>query len=78
MKISVLGMGCPTCKRLFEDTKLAVAELKIKANVEYIVDIEKIMKMGITKSPVLLVDGKAVIVGYAPNKEKIKAIIQGE
>ncbi|PIP28064.1 MAG: thioredoxin family protein [Candidatus Moranbacteria bacterium CG23_combo_of_CG06-09_8_20_14_all_35_22] len=75
MKIQVLGSGCPTCKKLFELTKQAVAELKLKVEVEYITNIEKIIEMGVMSSPVLAIDGKAVLVGQVPDLEKLKEII---
>ena len=61
MKIQVLGSGCPTCKKLFEITKQAVAELKLKTEVEYITDIQKVVEMGVMSSPVLAVNGKPVL-----------------
>jgi len=76
MQIQVLGSGCPTCKKLFELTKQAVEELDLKIEVEYITDIQKIVEMGVMQSPVLAINGKPVMVGFVPNIEKIKAIIQ--
>jgi len=76
MKIQVLGSGCPTCKKLFELTKQAVEELGLKIEVEYITDIQRIVEMGMLSSPVLVIDGKPVLAGFLPNKEKIKEIIK--
>jgi len=76
MTIQVLGSGCPTCKNLFELTKQAVEELGLKTEVEYVTDIQKIVEMGVMQSPVLAINGKPVMVGFVPNSEKIKAIIQ--
>lgn len=77
MKIQVLGSGCTTCKNLFELTKKAVAELGIKAEVEYITDISKIIEMGVMQSPVLAVDGKPIMTGMG-NYEKIRdSIVNG-
>ncbi|NCN07935.1 thioredoxin family protein [Candidatus Falkowbacteria bacterium] len=76
MKIQVLGSGCPTCKKLFELTKQAVAELKLKIEVEYITDIQKIVEMGVMSSPVLAVNGKPVLAGSLPDIEKIKKLIK--
>ena len=76
MQIQVLGSGCPTCKKLFELTKQAVEELDLKIEVEYITDTQKIIELGVMSSPVLAIDGKAVIVGSVPNISKIKEIIQ--
>lgn len=74
MKIQVLGSGCSTCKNLFELTKKAVEELKIEAEVEYSTDVSKIIEMGIMQSPVLAVNGKAVMIGSG-NLEKIKSVL---
>jgi len=75
MKIQVLGSGCPTCKKLYELTKEAVAELDLKTEVEYITDVSKIIEMGVMSSPVLAVNGKAVLVGFLPSLEKIKSVL---
>jgi len=76
MKIQVLGSGCATCKKLFEITQKAVAELGIDTKVEYITDIQKIVAMGLMQSPVLVVNDKPVLVGFNSDIEKIKEIIR--
>jgi len=79
MKIQVLGSGCPTCKNLYELTKKAVEELGISEEVEYLTGqegIEKIIEMGVMQSPVLVVDGKPVMVGFLPDVEKIKNLLK--
>ncbi len=75
MKIQVLGSGCNKCKKLFELTKQAVAELNLQVEVEYITDVSKIVEMGVMSSPVLAIDGKPALVGFLPSLEKIKEII---
>lgn len=75
MKIQVLGSGCQKCKKLFELTKKAVEELNLGTEVEYVNDIQKIAAMGLLSSPVLAMDGKAVLVGSVPDKDKIRQII---
>jgi small redox-active disulfide protein 2 len=74
-QIQVLGSGCPTCEKLFELTKQAVQELGMKTEVEYIIDIQKIVEMGVMQSPVLAINGKPVMTGSVSNVEKIKKII---
>jgi small redox-active disulfide protein 2 len=79
MKIQVLGSGCPTCKKLNDMTVQAVKELGLKDNVEYLtgdVGTSKIIEMGIMSSPVLVVNDKPVMVGFTPDIEKIKSLIQ--
>lgn len=78
MKIQVLGAGCASCKKLYELTSEIVKELNLGVKVDYITDVSKIVEMGIMSSPVLSVNGKPVMIGFIPNKEKIKdAIVKG-
>lgn len=75
MQIQVLGSGCANCKRLYEMTTAIVADLKLDTKVEYITDVTKIIEMGIMTSPVLAINGKPVMTGFTPDKEKIKTKI---
>lgn len=56
-------------------TKQAIKELGLKEKVEYITDIQKIIEMGVMQSPVLAIDGKAVMIGFKPDIEEIKKLI---
>jgi len=79
MKIQVLGSGCPTCKKLNEITVQAVKELGLTDTVEYLTGdkgTSKIVELGIMSSPVLTVNDKPIMVGFTPDIEKIKALIQ--
>ena len=76
MKIQVLGSGCPSCKKLFELTKKAAEELKLKTEVEYITDIQKIVEMGVMTTPVLAINEKPILTGFVPDIEKIKEAIK--
>ena len=79
MKIQVLGSGCPTCKKLNDITVQAVKELGLTDSVEYLTGdkgTSKIIELGIMSSPVLVVDDRPVMVGFTPDIEKIKNLIQ--
>jgi hypothetical protein len=52
-----------------------VKDLKLNVEVDYITDVSKIVELGIMQSPVLTVNGKPVMIGFIPNKEKIKDAI---
>lgn len=75
MIIQVLGSGCPTCKKLFEQAKQAVLELKLDIEVEYSNDIQKIIELGAMSSPVLAINNKIALSGQVPGVERIKEII---
>jgi len=72
MKIQILGSGCANCKNLYEMTLLLVKELNLDAKVEYITDVTKIIEMGVMTSPVLAIEGKPIMTGFTPDKEKVK------
>ena len=76
INVQVLGSGCPTCRKLYELTKEVVAEMNLGTEVEYITDVQKIIEMGVMQSPVLAVNGKPVMTGFTPNKEKVKELIK--
>jgi small redox-active disulfide protein 2 len=75
-KIQVFGSGCPTCKKLFDLTQKATAELGLETKVEYITDLQKIIDLHVMQTPVLTVNGKVVMTGLIPNLEKIKNLIK--
>jgi small redox-active disulfide protein 2 len=76
MKIEVMGSGCPKCKKLFERTEEAVKALGLDVMVDYITDVEKIVAMGFIQSPILMVNGKAVMVGQLPSTDEITTILK--
>ena len=78
MKITVIGSGCPTCKKLYEITQKAVSEMGSKDKVEYVSGeqgIQRIIEMGAMSSPILVVDDKIAMTGFTPDTGKIKAAI---
>ncbi|MFH1585940.1 MAG: thioredoxin family protein [archaeon] len=76
MKIKVLGSGCPNCKILEANTKKALDEMKIKADVEKITDISKIIEYGVMSTPALVIDEKVVSTGRVLTSEEIKKLLK--
>jgi small redox-active disulfide protein 2 len=75
MEIKVLGPGCPKCQTLEKNTKDAVAELSIDAQIEKVTDINKIADYGVFMTPGLVVDGEVKLVGKVASKNEIKKIL---
>jgi len=76
MEIKILGMGCPKCKMLEENTRKALQELGINTEIEKVQDINKIMEYNVMFTPGLVVNGEVKAAGKVPSKEEIKKIIQ--
>ena len=75
MEIKVLGPGCPKCQALEKNTKEAVAELGLDAQIDHVTDINEITNFGAFMTPGLVVDGEVKIVGKVANVEEIKKVL---
>lgn len=76
MNIKILGSGCASCKKLYANTKKAVAETGINAEVEYITDMQKIMEYGIMKMPAFVVNEQVVTMGKVLKPAEIVKILE--
>ena len=75
MDIKVLGGGCRSCEALFKTTKEAVANKRIDATVEYITDMETIMRYGIMSMPALIIDEKVVSAGRVLKTKEVEELL---
>ena len=76
MKVQILGTGCPRCRKLEANTRKAIEELGIAAEVEKVQDIKEITKFGVMMTPALVIDGKVKCSGEIASVEKIKKWVQ--
>ena len=58
MNVKVLGGGCHKCETLLANTREAVANVGVEAEIEYITDFAVIAGYGIMSMPALIVDEK--------------------
>ena len=77
MKISVLGTGCPKCKKLTENAEAAAKEVGVDYQIEKVTDIKDIMAFGVMMTPALAIDGKVVSAGKVLAAEDIKPLLSG-
>jgi len=71
MNIKVLGPGCAKCHSLDKLVREVVNELDIKAEVEYIKDMAKILEYPILITPGLVINEEVVCSGSVPSKEDV-------
>ena len=72
MKIEILGLGCPKCKKLEENARKALEETGKKAEVIKITDINEIIEKDVMTTPAIMIDGKIKAFGRIPGVEEIK------
>jgi small redox-active disulfide protein 2 len=75
MLIQVLGTGCAKCKTLHEIVQKAVQESGVDAQVEKVMDIQKIMAFEVLMMPGLVINGEVKTAGRVPNVEEVKKMI---
>jgi len=71
-KIEILGMGCASCNKLYENVLAAVRMSGREVQVAKVEDIQKIVAYGVLSTPALVVDGMVKVVGKVPKPEEIK------
>lgn len=58
MKIEIFGDGCHKCKALKTKVQQAVNELEIQAEVNAVMDLERIADFGALSLPQIVIDGQ--------------------
>lgn len=76
MNVKVLGGGCSKCETLLKNTKEAISNLKMEAEVEYITDFSVIASYGIMSMPALVVNEKVVSMGKVLKSVDIEKLLK--
>lgn len=74
--IKVFGTGCSSCKKLYKNVVEVVKKLSIDVEVEYITNIEEMMKYNIMKSPVLMINDSIISSGKLLKVNEIEQIFK--
>ena len=75
MKIKVLGPGCKNCENLADNTKAALKELGLEAEIEKVTDFGEIARYGVLSTPGLVVDEKLVSSGKVLKPKDIAKLL---
>lgn len=73
--IKVLGSGCKSCHEQYENAKQAAKELGLKVEVEYMPDMQNIMKYGVMRMPALVVNEKVISMGKVLKTADVVALL---
>lgn len=75
MEIKVLGGCCKNCDVLLEHVNEALIELNKVAKVEKITDFVEIAKLGVLKTPGIVINNKVIFSGRMADKKELKEIL---
>lgn len=76
MIIKILGSGCKSCIALTENTKAALEEIGMEAEVVKVTDFKEIMAYGVMSTPTLVIDEKVVSIGKTLKPKEISKILE--
>lgn len=76
MIIKILGSGCRNCVTLAENTKKALEELGMEAQIVKVTDFAEISAYGVMSTPALVVDEKVVSFGKVLQPHQIVKILE--
>lgn len=77
VQIKVFGPGCARCQMLYDNTRAAVSDLGIEAEIEKVEDAAEMAMRGIMATPALLVNGRLVLSGQVLPPRKLTELIAG-
>ena len=75
MIIKILGSGCRNCIQLTENTKTALKDLGIEAEIIKVEDFKEIVAFGVMSTPALVFDDKVVSIGKVLKPKDIIGLI---
>jgi small redox-active disulfide protein 2 len=75
MKIQVAGPGCMNCKTAGQRVINACAELDVDADVSHVHNYNEMAKLGVLRTPAVVIDGEVVVAGRVPSVADLKSLI---
>ena len=76
MNIKILGAGCKSCVTLAENTRVALSQMNLQANVEKVTDLSAIAGYGVMSTPALVINEKVVSYGKVLKPGEIVKILE--
>jgi small redox-active disulfide protein 2 len=63
LRIEVYGPGCANCRKLEENTRAALEDLGVSAEIVKVEDLTSMAAAGVMRTPALAVDGRLILHG---------------
>jgi small redox-active disulfide protein 2 len=73
--IEVLGPGCPRCYETQRVVRHVVGEAKLDCEVQKSESVDRMVELGVLKTPAVALDGKVVLSGHVPKADEIKRLL---
>ena len=73
--IEILGPGCPRCHETHRVVRHVVEQAKLECRVEKNESIDRMVELGLLRTPAIVVDGRVVHQGSIPKSEEVRRLL---
>jgi small redox-active disulfide protein 2 len=73
--IEVLGPGCARCHETHRVVRHVVEAAKLDCRVEKNESVDRMVELGVLKTPAVAFDGKVVLSGRIPKSDEVKQLL---
>ncbi|MDL2327837.1 thioredoxin family protein [Ruminococcaceae bacterium OttesenSCG-928-A11] len=74
--VKILGSGCKKCNELEANTRAALEQLGMAADIDHVTDFGQISAYGVMTTPALVVGGKVVSYGKVLKTDEVVKLLQ--
>jgi small redox-active disulfide protein 2 len=72
VKVEVLGIGCPKCRKTEELILQTIKKLGVSAEIVHVTDLNEIINRGVMMTPAVMIDGVKVMEGKLPTEAQVR------
>jgi small redox-active disulfide protein 2 len=73
--IEVLGPGCARCQETHRVVQQVVDGARLDCQVQKIESMDRMIELGVLKTPAVAFDGRVVLSGHIPKSEEVKELL---
>ena len=73
--IEVLGPGCARCYETHRVVRHVVEEAKLDCRVEKNESVDRMVELGVLKTPAVAFDGRVVLSGHIPKSDEVRRLL---
>jgi small redox-active disulfide protein 2 len=73
--IEVLGPGCARCHETHRVVRHVVDEAGLDCHVQKSESMDRMIELGVLKTPAVAFDGKIVLSGHIPKSDEVKQLL---
>ena len=73
--VEILGPGCPRCHETHRVVRHVVEQAKLECRVEKNESIDRMVELGLLRTPAIAIDGRVVHQGSIPKSEEVRRLL---